>query len=103
MRTIDELRTILTDILGSNNVYFQPPESYKMQYPCIRFELSSPDQKFADNKTYSYTRCFTLMYIRYEADIEDIPMKIVTSLPMCSEDRTYVSDNLYHTIFTLYF
>ena len=34
-----ELHEILCTILGSRNVYFQPPESIKMNYPAIVYGL----------------------------------------------------------------
>ena len=44
-----DLHEILKEILGSDNVYFQPPESYKMEYPCIVYERSALTTRFADN------------------------------------------------------
>lgn len=32
------------------NVYFQPPESVKLLYPCIVYKRSAGDTRFADNK-----------------------------------------------------
>ena len=34
-----DLGNKLKEILGSNNVYFQPPDNLKMVYPCIRYRL----------------------------------------------------------------
>ena len=31
----EKLGKALIELLGSNNVYFQPPESIKIDYPCI--------------------------------------------------------------------
>ena len=38
MKTRYELHEFLCEILGSRNVYFQPPESVKMKYPAIVYE-----------------------------------------------------------------
>lgn len=35
-----ELQAVLEGILGSGNVYFQPPENLKMRYDCIVYERS---------------------------------------------------------------
>lgn len=32
-------------LLGSNNVYFQPPESVKLNYPCIKYSRVGIDSK----------------------------------------------------------
>lgn len=37
--------------LGSKNVYFQPPESVKLKYPCIIYGLSKLPIKHADDST----------------------------------------------------
>ena len=39
MATRQELQTKLEDILGGRHVYFQPPESTKMEYPAIVFSM----------------------------------------------------------------
>ena len=44
MRNRLDLQKIFEDILGSKNVYFQPPESLKMKYPAIRYSLDDIDK-----------------------------------------------------------
>ena len=34
-----DLQALLEDLLGSRNVYYQPPESDKMNYPAIVYAL----------------------------------------------------------------
>ena len=41
MKTRLELDEELVKILGSKNVYFQPPESLKLNYPAIVYSLSN--------------------------------------------------------------
>lgn len=96
-----ELQKLLESILGSKNVYFQPPESLRMQYPCIRYSLSDIDAKHANNKPYGLTKGYRMVYIDRNPDSE-IPM-ILASLPMCRLDRPYVSDGLNHWAFYIYF
>ena len=43
-----DLGNKLKEILGSNNVYFQPPDNLKMVYPCIRYRLEGGNA-FPDN------------------------------------------------------
>ena len=42
----------LTSILGTRNVYFQPPATVKMSYPCIIYDLMDIDEKYANNDAY---------------------------------------------------
>ncbi len=47
-----ELHAKLVDFLGSGHVYFQPPESVRLTYPCIIYNLDDFDVKRADNELY---------------------------------------------------
>ena len=47
----------LVELLGNNNVYYQPPESLKMGYPAIRYSKSDIESRYADGMNYSnFTR-----------------------------------------------
>ena len=96
-----ELHELFIDILGSGNVYFQPPENEKMKYPCIIYRLANIDDRKADNIKY-------LKHNRYEVtlihrDPENTVYGELNDLPYCDFDRSYVADNLYHYVFTLFF
>ncbi|MFQ9446448.1 MAG: hypothetical protein ACLR4A_02880 [Christensenellales bacterium] len=47
-----DLHQVFETILGSKNVYFQPPESVKLKYPCIIYDLSKLPVQHADDKPY---------------------------------------------------
>ncbi len=96
-----ELQTILEKILGSENVYFQPPENFKMKYDCIRFSRSKIEPDFADNIPYQLHDCYKVIAIYKDPDSE-LPHRLAT-LPMCSHDRYYTANNLNHDVFTLYY
>lgn len=96
-----ELQTILENLLGSENVYFQPPENLKMKYDCIRYSRIRIKSDFANNRPYNFHDCYQLIAI-YKNPDSDLPNKIA-SLPMCSHDRHYTADNLNHDVFTLYY
>lgn len=93
----EELKTLI----GSSYVYFQPPESVKMTYPCIVYGLDNIDVKHANDKTYLNTKRYNITVIDKNPD-SIIPDKLLL-LPMCSFDRFYTADNLNHWVFTLYF
>jgi len=95
------LQKTLEEILGSRNVYFDPPESVKMQYDAIRYSRSKIENTFASNSVYKQDDRYEVVAIYRNPD-SDLPRKI-SRLPMCSHDRHYVADNLHHDVFTLYY
>lgn len=97
-----KLHEELCAILGSRNVYYKPPESVKMQYPCIRYSKSGVSQMKADDKQYKSTNQYEIVVIDRDPD-SNIPDKILTTFSMCNYNRGYVADNLYHTNLTLYY
>jgi hypothetical protein len=97
-----KLQEELCNLLGTNNVYFNPPESLKLKYPCIVYSIGGMDSKRANNQTYKNTLRYTITVMVDDPD-NDMYKKILTHFPMCSFDRTYPSNNLNHFILTLYY
>lgn len=95
-----ELHSILVAVLGSNNVYFQPPPNVQMKYPAIVYELNGIDNKMANNQVYIQHPGFKVTTIDKNPDSE-IPGK-VSRLPYARYVTSYKKDNLNHTVFTLY-
>lgn len=96
-----ELQNVLIDILGSNNVYFQPPPSIQMEYPCIVYHRDDENTYYADNKPYKTKRRYQVTVIDRNPDSE-IPER-VSELPLCVYDRFYTADNLNHDVYKLFF
>lgn len=93
----------LLDILGTGKkAYFQPPESIKLTYPCIMYNLSNVDTKYANNKVYNTKRQYTLYYLDTNPD-HTMVETLLNAFAMISYDRRYISNNIYHDVFTLYF
>lgn len=95
------LQKIFERILGCRNVYFQPPESFKMQYPCIVYELKGYAPFHANNKKHRMVPRYQVMLITADPD-NDILDKIL-ELPMTSLETPYTASNLYHYPITLYY
>lgn len=95
------LQELLVNILGSNNVYFQPPETIKLHYPCIIYERDDVNQRYADNRTYISMVRYSLTLITRSP--ESNLVKAILELPYCSYDRYYAADTLNHDVFTLYY
>lgn len=96
-----QLQELLVNILGSTNVYFQPPPTIKMIYPCIVYERNTGDSQFADNEPYTFMLRYKITYI--DRSPENDVVEKIGSLPMCVYDRFYTADNLNHDVFNLYF
>lgn len=96
-----ELQALLIEILGSKNVYFQPPANVSMRYPCIIYRRDGIGSRYADNKPYSHKTRYQVTVVDADPDSE-IPDKVF-SLPLCSHDRSYTADNLNHDVFNLFF
>lgn len=94
-----QLHQILKEF--SDNVYYQPPESLKLKYPCIVYTKEDINTNYADDKTYSKSDEYLLTVIGLDPDI-DIPNRLL-ELPYCTFDRRFTGDNLYHDVLRLYF
>jgi hypothetical protein len=96
----EEFHEVLCDILGSRNVYFQPPESLKIKYPAIIYKLDKIKTSRANNDLYLADDRMAVTLVHKEPD-NDVYMKLL-KLPKSSLDRTYAKDNLNHYAFTIY-
>lgn len=97
-----ELQNKLEDILGSRNVYFQPPESIKLKFPCIVYHMNKKNIKHADNLSYKKDKSYTVTIIDSDPDSE-IGDILESNFEYCSQDRQFTSDNLNHFVYTLYY
>lgn len=100
MPSRDELQGKLEELLMSEHVYYNPPATLKMEYPCIRYSRKDIESRFANNAAYSLLKCYELIVIAKEKDhpvVEEL-----LALPYCTYDRHYKSDNLNHDVLTIY-
>jgi hypothetical protein len=96
-----EFHDILVQLLGSANVYFQPPATVKMHYPCIVYERNSINAKYADDLLYNNRVCYAVTVIDSNPDSE-ISFK-VGKLPLSSFERHFTANNLNHDIYNVYY
>lgn len=97
-----ELHDKLKELVGNDNVYFQPPASVLISYPCVIYNIGNGDVKRADNMVYSYVNSYDLIFIFKKPNI-DIIEQVLGALPMCRMTRAYVADNLNHYAFSVYY
>lgn len=96
-----DLQKKLEKFLGSRNVYFQPPATVKMKYPAIVYELDDIDISSADDLNYLYNKRYSITIIDADPDTKYADQFIAT-FRGARFDRYFVSDNLNHYIFTIY-
>jgi hypothetical protein len=96
-----ELQALLENVLGTDNVYFQPPANVLMVYPCIIYKRDSARTRFAGNVPYRHTKRYLVTFVSQDPDSE-IPDKLA-ALPMCIFDRHYAVKNLNHDVYSLFF
>jgi hypothetical protein len=96
-----DLSAKFKEILGSDNVYFQPPASIKMRYPAIVYSLKNLGNTHANDSVYRQLPEYQVIVIDRNPDSEI--MRKVSVLPYCRFDRYYAADNLNHYVFSIHY
>jgi hypothetical protein len=96
-------RSQLQDLLETicPRVYFQPPPSHTMEYPCIVYERQTGTTRYADNKPYSFEQQYEIKLIADEPDTDMFEQLVW--LPKSKHSASYVAENLNHDVFAIYF
>lgn len=98
-----ELHSWLEELLGSDHVYFQPPESQQLEYPCIVYNLASQYPIHADDKMFLKKDKYVIKLICFALDYDgDLRANLEAGLqkPLT---QVYARDELYHCIYELYY
>ena len=101
MRDRLSLHSLRCSILGSDNVYYQPPASVLMNYPAIRYRRSDISNRHANDGVYSSRNQYEITVIDWDPD-STIPDE-VNKIPSVRFIRSFASDNLNHWIFEIYY
>ncbi len=96
-----EFHEKLKAILGSDHVYFQPPSSIRMQYPAICYKRKTYDVTHSNNRVYLKLPLYEVTVIGDRTD-GTIAERIL-DLTLCEHVSHYVSDNLNHDVFNIYY
>lgn len=96
-----ELHNLLEKILGSTNVYYQPPENIQMQYPAIVYYRDRIQTVNANNQPYKHDNRYHVVHIDRRPDSE-VPDELA-KLPMTRHTQVFTTDNLNHNVFRLYY
>lgn len=90
------------EALPVEKVYFQPPESVKLQYDCIVYNLSTIESWKANNQSYYNEREYQLTLITKNPDNPLIDL-LLNSFEKISFLRHFTSANLNHYVYRLYY
>ena len=113
-RRSDLLIQELKDLLGTDEVYFQP--SYDaglgesspyiftgIDYPCFIMERTTAYQPKANDKNYIFRPGYQVSYINRDEPDPEMLQKIMNHFKLCVYQRHMVTDNLHHDIFMIYY
>jgi len=92
---------VLTKLLGSDNVYFQPPPDRQMQYPCIVYERDNQSVLRSDNLVYNLRQRYQVTYIDQNPDGD--PVDALAKLQFSAFNRHFVTSGLNHDVFSIYY
>lgn len=94
------LQRTLEAIPGIRKVYFQPPASIHLEYPCIVYSYTGDEVLHANNRPYIVRDDYDALLITKDP-LPDETMDRMLDIPYTSFDRHFVEDNLHHFSYSL--
>jgi len=85
---------------SDKRVWFQPPATVRLTYPCIVYKLNDMPPTFANNNPYQIEHEYELTVI--DQDPNSVLRERVAQLSKCRLSRIFESDNLHHYVFHIY-
>lgn len=96
------LQQNLEALIGNNHVYYQPPETLKITYPCIVYKRQVGKTDYADDRTYNHTRSYEINYITRNPD-DPLIDTILFSFSSIRLANRYCTGGLYHNVYVIYY
>ena len=84
------------------NVYFQPPTSITMKYPCIVYNMTDKIRIYGSDVIHIKKQGYRLTVIDKNPD-SDIANLAEEKFQYCGVDQYYTVDNLNHIVLSLYY
>lgn len=97
-----QLHEKFCNLLGSRNVYFQPPESVKLNYDCIIYNVMDRNDIKADDEQYRGLIGYNVVFIHRDPD-SILPERILNEFSRIRYVRSYTVDNLHHDAYRIYY
>lgn len=98
-RIRQRFQTVLEKVLGNRNVYYQPPSTINMKYPCIVYNLDNTQEYYADDIKYMQYIQFSVTLITKDPEPE--VFQKLNNLPYSRFSRFYTNDGLNHFAFNI--
>jgi len=100
MKTRIKLQKFLEKVAAPYHVYFQPPDSLYIDYPCVIYHLSNVKNLYANNNIYKQDKFYELIIV--DSNPDSILFEKFCKLPMCKFKNFYVSESLNHFVFDIF-
>ena len=97
-----EFHEKLCTMLGSRNVYFQPPETVKLSYPCIVYSRNDDYVRHADNTGYMAVDCYRVQIIAKDPAFE-LFETFTSKWQYVRQEPPFTADNMNHHNYTVYY
>lgn len=94
------LEDAMSDVGYTPHVYYQPPESIKLIYPCIVYSRDRFDTRYANNHIYKDMVQYNVTVM--DKDPESPLVQRLRDLTYCEMANEFTTENLHHFVFTLY-
>jgi len=94
------VHSYLASLFPTVTLYFQPPETLKLTYPCIIYSIENIFTRHADNRPYKIKNRYSLMLITRTLD--ETLNDILLSIESARFERLFIGENLYHFIVTIH-
>lgn len=97
-----KLQEEFEELMRSKSVFYNPPATVRLPRPCIVYSLSGISAKRADNINYNSINRYKVTVVTPDPD-DDMHEQILAHFKMATFDTSYVAENLYHRVITLYY
>lgn len=84
---------------AGRHVYYQPPETIKMVYPCIIYDLDRDDLIHADDLAYVRHKRYSVLIVDRNPD--SLLPDAFSDAFNAGMERHYTKDNLHHFAYTI--
>lgn len=90
------LHAKLKTLFPNYKLYFRPPNTIKLEYPCIVYDLAMQEPRHANNTLYT-------LYLEFEITIISVLPGVTSSdiltIPSSRQQSHFISNNLVHDVY----
>lgn len=96
-----DLQMQLEALCSPYMVYYQPPESFRLDFPCAVYRRSDVDMEYANNHGYILTERYELTWLHLDPD-DGMVERLLNSLSCVSYARQFALNGVYHDVMYAY-